>query len=79
MKAETTSTLTPAQLDPSLFDLGHQGDVDRTQIAARLAMSPTQRLRHHESWRLFVKEALKRAALRRRSRQCIELFPGAVL
>jgi len=68
MKTNTISTLTPAQLDPSLFDLGHQGDVDRTQIAARLAMSPTERLRHHEPWRLFVKEALKGAALRRKNR-----------
>jgi hypothetical protein len=53
--------------DPRYFDLGHQGDFDRTQIAARLAMTPTERLRHHESWRLFVKEALNRAALRRES------------
>jgi len=68
MKAASISTLKPAQPDPSLFDLGHQGDVDRTQIAARLAMSPTERLRHHEPWRLFVKEALKGAALRRKNR-----------
>jgi hypothetical protein len=53
--------------DPQYFDLGHQGDFDRTQIAARLAMTPTERLRHHESWRLFVKEALSHAALRRES------------
>ena len=53
--------------DPRYFDLGHQGGFDRTQIAARLAMTPTERLRHHESWRLFVKEALNRAALRRES------------
>jgi len=69
MKAAINSTLKPTQPDPSLFDLGHQGDVDRTQIAARLAMTPTQRLRHHESWRLFVKEALQRAALRRTNRE----------
>ena len=56
---------TPAQPDPVLFDLGHQGDVDRTQIAQRLRLTPTQRLRHHESWRLFVKEALRRAELHR--------------
>jgi hypothetical protein len=60
MKAETTSTSEPVQLDPSLFDLGHQGDVDRTQIAQQLRLTPTERLRHHESWRLFVKEALRR-------------------
>lgn len=54
-------------LDPKYFDLGHQGDFDRTQIAARLAMTPTERLRHHESWRLFVKETLSRAELRRKT------------
>jgi hypothetical protein len=54
------------EIDPSLFDLGHQGDVDRTQIAARLTMTPTDRLRHHEPWRHFVKDALQRAALRRK-------------
>jgi hypothetical protein len=51
--------------DRRFFDLGHQGDFDRTQIAARLAMTPTQRLRCHESWRLFIKETLRRAELRR--------------
>ncbi len=66
MKSENFSTPTAAQIDPSLFDVGHQGDVDRTQIAARLAMTPTERLRHHESWRSFVKEALKRAEFRRK-------------
>jgi hypothetical protein len=55
------------QPDPRYFDLGHQGDFDRTQIAARLAMTPTERLRHHETWRLFVKEALNRAELRRKA------------
>ena len=53
--------------DPKYFDLGHQGDFDRPQIAARLAMTPTERLRHHEPWRHFVKEALKRAELRRKN------------
>jgi hypothetical protein len=47
------------------YDLGHQGDVDFTQIAHMLAMTPTERLRHHESWRLFVKEAVARAKLHR--------------
>jgi hypothetical protein len=69
MKSETISTLTPPPLDPSLFDLGHQGDVDRTQIAQQLRLTPTERLRHHESWRMFVKEALRRAELHRKSRQ----------
>ncbi len=66
------SARTPAQPDPSLFDLGHQGDVDRTQIAQQLRLSPTERLRHHESWRLFVKEALRRAELHRKSRERAE-------
>ncbi len=34
-----------------IFDLGHRGDADYTQIAKYLAMTPTQRLRHHEGWR----------------------------
>ena len=54
--------------DPKYFDLGHQGDFDRGQIAARLAMTPTERLREHESWRLFVKDCLQRAELRRKTR-----------
>ena len=57
------------RLDPKYNDLGHQGDFDRTQIAARLAMTPTERLRHHEPWRLFVKECLQRAELRRKNRR----------
>jgi hypothetical protein len=51
------------------FDLGHQGDVDFTQIASSLRMTPTERLRRHEGWRLFVKEALANAALRQRNRR----------
>ena len=38
------------------FDLGHQGDFDWTQIDHHLAMTPTERLLHHERWRLFIKE-----------------------
>ena len=49
-----------------VFDLGHQGEVDSTQIAALLAMTPTERLRHHERWRYFVKEVAPRAKLLRR-------------
>jgi hypothetical protein len=72
MKAVTISSMNPAEPDPTLFDLGHQGEVDRTQIAQQLRLTPTERLRHHESWRLFVKEALQRAELHRKSRQCTE-------
>jgi hypothetical protein len=46
------------------FDLGHQGDLDYTQIRRMLAMTPDQRLDRLESWRVFVKEAIARAALR---------------
>ena len=48
------------------FDLGHQGDVDFTQIRECLALTPTERLRRHERGRLFVKEVVPRAKLIRR-------------
>ena len=47
-----------------VFDLGHRGDVDYTQIERQLLLTPTERLDRHEGWRLFVKEALARAAIR---------------
>jgi hypothetical protein len=46
------------------FDLGHQGDVDYTQIRQSLRLTPTQRLDRHEGWRLFLKEALRNARIR---------------
>lgn len=46
------------------LDLGHQGDVDYPQLRRSLARTPTERLDHHEGWRLFVKEALRNATLR---------------
>ena len=49
-----------------VFDLGHQGDLDYTQIAEMLTLTPTERLRRHESWRYFVKELAPRAKLLRR-------------
>lgn len=58
---------TDARPDPKFFDLGHQGDFDRTQIAAFLRMTPVERLRQHEGWRIFVEESLQRAELRRKS------------
>ena len=64
------------QLDQSLFDLGHQGDVDRTQIAQQLRLTPTERLRHHESWRLFLKDSLHRGELRREGNRCPEQPQG---
>jgi hypothetical protein len=47
------------------LDRGHQGDVDVTQIDQTLRLTPIERLRRHERWRLFAKEALARAELRR--------------
>jgi len=41
----------------ALFDLGHQGDVDRTLVAKMLALTPTQRLRHHERWRTLFRRS----------------------
>lgn len=37
------------------FDRGHHGDVDVTLIDKLLAMTPTERLRHHERWRSLLK------------------------
>ena len=50
---------------PVRADLGHQGDFDYTQIEALLRLTPEQRLDHHEGWRLFAKEALENARVRR--------------
>lgn len=46
------------------FDLGHQEEVDYTQILKFLALTPDERLERHEEWRLFVKEALRNARIR---------------
>jgi hypothetical protein len=54
----------PEAIDPTRFDLGHQGEVDYTQIDQMLRLTPTERLDKHEGWRLFVKEALRNAKLR---------------
>ena len=40
-----------------LFDLGHQGDVDRTVLAKLQTMTPTERLQHHEGWRCLLKRS----------------------
>ncbi len=54
---------------PHVFDLGHRGDFDYTQIAHYLAMTPTERLRHHEGWRHFLKEVAPRARFLRKGNQ----------
>jgi hypothetical protein len=46
------------------YDRGHQGDLDYTLLDMMLALTPDERAEKHEGWRLFVKEALKNAALR---------------
>jgi hypothetical protein len=61
---------------PLVFDLGHRGDFDYTQIAHCLAMTPTERLRHHEGWRHFVKEVAPRARLLRRGNQATDAGAG---
>jgi hypothetical protein len=50
--------------DRPAFDLGHREDFGYTQIDLMLRLTPAQRLDLHEGWRLFVKEALRNAALR---------------
>jgi hypothetical protein len=55
----------PSYGDEPATDLGHRGDVDRSQIEALLRLTPTERLRKHEGWRLFVKKAMADAELRR--------------
>ncbi len=52
------------QVQPGGFDLGHQGDVDYTQIAQALRLTPEERLDRHEKWRRFAKEALHNARVR---------------
>jgi hypothetical protein len=51
---------------PPIFDLGHRGDVNYTQIERQLKLTPTQRLDRHEGWRLIANEALAAAMLRAR-------------
>jgi hypothetical protein len=58
------------------FDLGHQGDVDYTQILHMLAMTPTERLRHHERWRYFIKEIAPHAKLLRGSDRPLDPVSG---
>jgi hypothetical protein len=61
------SIMDPFRTEPSnaYFDKGHQGEVDWPQIQTCLRLTPTERLRRHEGWRLFMRRALKDAELRR--------------
>jgi hypothetical protein len=51
------------------FDLGHQENVDRHRLAKLLTLTPTQRLDRHESWRVFLREAMARARFSQRDDQ----------
>ena len=55
---------TPGASQPYFFDLGHQGDVDYTQINQALAMTPDELLERHEGWRVFLREVRRNVALR---------------
>ncbi len=57
---------TPGVTQPYGFDLGHQGDVDYTQIAQARAMTPDELLERHEGWRQFLREARDDVAFRER-------------
>ncbi len=53
-------------VDPrQFFDSGHQGEVGYTQIVKQLMLTPTERLDRHEGWRLFIKETLAHAELKK--------------
>jgi uncharacterized protein (DUF433 family) len=56
----------PGVTQPYFFDLGHQGDVDYTQIIQSRAMTPEELLERHEGWRLFLQETQDHVALRNR-------------
>ena len=58
------------------FDLGHQGDFDYTQIRQFLAMTPSERLEHHEGWRLFVRGVASNAKLIRRGHRAPDGGPS---
>ena len=45
--------------EKAITDSGHQADVDVTQIHSRLKMTPVERLRIHESWRLGIRNLKK--------------------
>jgi uncharacterized protein (DUF433 family) len=56
----------PGVTQPFFFDLGHQGNVDYTQIAQARSMTPDALLERHEAWQRFFREARDRVALRER-------------
>jgi hypothetical protein len=57
-KMSMNENATPSTADgkplSAYYDLGHQGEVDHTMLAKMLAMTPTERLRHHERWRVLL-------------------------
>ncbi len=66
----------PEAVPPVVFDRGHQGDFDYTQIDICLSLTPMQRLDKHEGWRLFVKEALENARIRVEGGNCARRGEG---
>lgn len=66
----------PGVSQPYCFDLGHQGEVDYTQIAQSLSMTPDELLERHEGWRVFLREALGDVALRERHDREAGAGPG---
>jgi hypothetical protein len=62
-RAMMTGIVSPQHPVSNSTDLGHRGEVDVTQIEKMLQLTPTERLRKHESWRLFARKALKDAEL----------------
>jgi len=47
--------VSPSVDDQPSYDLGHQGDLDYTQIARMLARTPEQRWRSYQRWRGLLK------------------------
>jgi hypothetical protein len=46
---------TPVRDPRQYYDLGHQGDLDMTQIEAALRLSPDERYERHERWRSLLR------------------------
>jgi len=53
--------------EQEITDWGHRTDVDATQIQSRLTMTPLERLRIHEKWRLGVRNLQQNARILRRT------------
>lgn len=56
MSPETQPDRLPDEVLKPYLDRGHQGDVDRTLIAGQLRLTPTERVRRNEEWRLVIRK-----------------------